>query len=290
MCRSPRNITRARFIGVFPRPAVLWNEPIDEPPDPVDLDRHLVAGARQWRVLGHTDREQVPGAQRHELRDLGDQARHVAVQVRGRVLHAELAVDEGTDAERLRCGQRVARDDPGPDRTEAVAALGAERRPEKSGAGEGDVVDDGVARDHLGSAFARHPRRVPSDDYAQRRTDFDRLGVGGQRHRAPVGKPGVARLYIEHRRARRGVVRRTMECRLEQLAHPAKVERGTVDAADRRNVPVELGGVDAPAIDDYRVLRRIDAGLERLRAVAQREQGGDGARRRHGVLEKTFTC
>ena len=68
-----------------------------------------------------------------------------------------------------------------------------------------------------------------------------------------------------------------MELRLERLEDPPEIERGTVQAADRRNVPVELGGVDAPAIDDHRVLRRLDAGLEWLRAAAQREQGGDGA-------------
>ncbi len=128
---------------------VLGHQPVLEAPDAVDLDRHEVARFRERRVLRDTDGQQVPGAKRHELRNVRDQAGDIAMQVCGRIAHPDLAVDPDPDAERIRRRQGVARDHPRAHGTEPVAALEAQRWTEETGVRNGDVVDDRIAGDDL---------------------------------------------------------------------------------------------------------------------------------------------
>src|SRR5512143_322753 len=105
---------------------------IDQLPDPVDLDRDLIAvGQEAWWVAedpdatGRPGRDDVAGFEGHEPRAEGDQARHVVDHLGGAGILDGLAVDEAADAQRARIGQVVGGDEPRPERAERVEALPA---------------------------------------------------------------------------------------------------------------------------------------------------------------------
>src|SRR6056297_2945824 len=179
--------------------------------EPLDAEFDPVAGLEvAWRLLSHADaggragRDHVAGVQGHESAEVADEMGHTVDHRFRRTLLHGLAVDLQPHGQRLRVGDLVTGDEPGPDLAEIVAALAL--RPlagmlDLEGA-FGNIVRDRVAGDMGQRVRFRDVFRAGADHDGELHLPVGLLRPARHDDRVVRAADGAGRLHEDDRLGR----------------------------------------------------------------------------------------